>query len=82
MVPWYYLRKYWSDLMFYSPTLPENQPTYGCPYGYVAWCLAREIVKTIKTAYQIDIITLKISRHSGSAARSNRSSAVVRTFES
>lgn len=67
--------------MFYSPTLPEIQPTYGCPYGYVAWCLAREIVKTVKTVSD-RYYTLKNSRHSGSAARSNRSSAVVRTFES
>ena len=33
-----------------APTLPENQPTGGCPYGYADWCLAREIVKTVKTA--------------------------------
>ena len=32
-----------------SPTLPENQPTGGCPQGYADWCLAREIVKTVKT---------------------------------
>ena len=32
-----------------SPALPENQPTGGCPQGYADWCLAREIVKTVKT---------------------------------
>ena len=32
-----------------SPTLPENQPTGGCPQGYADWCLAREIVKTVKS---------------------------------
>ena len=32
-----------------SPALPENQPTGGCPHGYADWCLAREIVKTVKT---------------------------------
>ena len=32
-----------------SPTPPENQPTGGCPCGYADWCLAREIVKTVKT---------------------------------
>ena len=32
-----------------SPTPPENQPTGGCPHGYADWCLAREIVKTVKT---------------------------------
>ena len=32
--------------------LAKNQPTGRCPYGYANWCLAREIVKTVKTARQ------------------------------
>ena len=27
------------------------QPTDGCPQGYADWCLAREIVKTVKTYF-------------------------------
>ena len=39
-----------------SPTPPENQPTDGCPHGYADWCLAREIVKTVKTAILASIL--------------------------
>ena len=42
-------RAYASRRRYTSPTPPKNQPTGGCPQGYADWCLAREIVKTVKT---------------------------------
>ena len=38
-------------------TPPKNQPTGGCPHGYADWCLAREIVKTVKTEESEEEVT-------------------------
>ena len=53
------------------------QPTGGCPHGYADWCLAREIVKTVKTGSTPEASPIRQHATISSEPRKNDGDAIV-----